>query len=110
MSETHTFETIERHQKSDKSGYHVFRNAPNHQYPVYPAQAEFIFKASEVLTQFRKDWIASHPDGWANGLEMDLIPVLTNNMVMGYMVISEIDGESYDYVPSLLLKNEEKTE
>ena len=105
---TDTFVTIEKHQKGDKSGYHTFTNAPDHHNVVSPVQAEFIFRASQALTDFRKEWMATHKDTWAAGLEMDLVPILTEGMVMGYMVISEIDGESYDYAPAKTVEEDSK--
>lgn len=103
-----SFETIERSEKSDKSGYYEFRNVPDFYHPIYPGQAEFAFKAGQVLTAFRKQWMAEHVDDtWAKGVEMDFVPVLSDGMIMGYLGISEIDGESYDYLPAKQIREEE---
>jgi hypothetical protein len=77
-----------------------WKSEPDFHAVVYPAQAEFIYRAGKALTEFRSQWMKDHQDdGFAKGLEMDLIPVMTDGMVMGFMVVSEINGESYDYAP-----------
>jgi hypothetical protein len=85
----------------DKDGGPVWHNTPVFAAPVYPTQAEFIFKASKALSDFRQTWVEEHPDdSWARGLEMDVVPVMTDGMIMGFMVASEVNPDSYDYVPS----------
>jgi hypothetical protein len=102
-----SFETIERPERGDKKGFHEFRNTPDFYNPLYPSVAEFVYKASQVLTEFRKQWKADHPeDSFAGGLELDVTPVMTDGMVMGYMFLSEIDGETYDYAPTKSVQEE----
>lgn len=101
MSEKpNSFETIERHEKGDKSGYHVFTNTPDFHSPLNAEMAEFIFKANGVLTEFRDNWRAEHKGSWAEGLEMDIIPLMSDGMVAGYLGLSEITGDTYDYFPA----------
>lgn len=99
------FEVTERHKRGDGSGYHVFRSAPDLFSTVSAGLAQFIHESSAELTEFRKRWMTEHPDGWLHGLEMDYIPVLSEGMVIGYMVISEIDGESYEFAPAKVLED-----
>lgn len=93
------FTVVEDFQKSDKSGTNRFVSHPNYNQSVAPQMAEFIFRASQVLTEFKKKWQEEHTDDWTSDLEMDNIPVLTQGMITGFMVISEVDGVSYDYAP-----------
>ncbi len=96
-----TFEMIERAESSDKAKRYITHTTPDFYNPVYPSVAEFIYKASQSLTAFRKQWITDHPeDNFAKGLEIDVAPVMTDGTIMGYMYLSEIDGESYDYAPT----------
>jgi hypothetical protein len=86
----------------DKNGEGpVWTYKPDFLHTVSQAQAEFTYKASLALSEFRKQWIADHEDdAFAKGLEMDYIPVLTDGMMMGFMVISEIDGATYEFAPT----------
>lgn len=95
----------------DKDGHGgVWTTTPDFAQPMYPGMAEFIFKASQALRTFRDEWIESHSeDNWARDLELDTVPILTQGMIAGYMVISEIDGKSYDYVPAKPVREEEET-
>lgn len=85
----------------DKDGGPVIRSLPDFHQPIYPTVAEFIYKASKVLSEFRDEWILEHAnDGFAKGLEIDVAPVMTDGMIMGFMTLSEVDGVTYDYVPT----------
>jgi hypothetical protein len=71
---------------------------------MYAAQvavhSEFMFEANKVLSAFRKKWREDHKDdNYGQGLEMDLVPMTYDGDIYGFLVISEIDGESYDYAP-----------
>lgn len=99
-----SFETVERPQKGDKSGFHEFVNTPDFHHSVNPEMAEFIWKANAVLSQFRKTWQGEHADSWTRDLELDLVPIWSAGMVSGYLGVSEIDGESYDYYPAKTIK------
>lgn len=101
MTDSPRFETVERHAKTDGTGDHVFRNQPDFQRPMYPAMSEFAFKAHQVLSAFLKEWRETHADdNFAKGIELDVIPVMSEGMVMGFLGISEIDNASYDYLPA----------
>ena len=79
-----------------------WKHEPDFRNPVYTSQAEFIYRASQALTAFNKQWKAEHgqhEDSFAHGLELDIIPVMVDGTVMGFFGISEIDGVSYDYFP-----------
>jgi hypothetical protein len=95
-----SFEVTERHQKGDKSGYHVFTNTPDFWNAVNADVAEFIYKANLVLRDFRDQWRADHEGEWSQSLEMDIIPVMSEGMVTGFLGISEISGDTYDWLPA----------
>ena len=97
------FETIERSEKGDKSGFHEFVNTPDFRNALNPDIAEFIFKANSVLKEFRDNWIAEHKGQWSKSLEFDVLPVMSDGMIIGYMGISEITGDSYDFFPAKML-------
>lgn len=92
---------IEDFGKNSKDEPVVFRSQPDFHNPVMPEVAEFISKANKALRDFREAWAKEHEDTWAASLEMDVVPVLSDGMIMGYMVVSESgDGFAYDYVPT----------
>lgn len=94
----------EEHESAKEGKKYVGEVQPDFNASVNPTLAEFIFRASKVLTQFREEWLEEHQgDDWATGLEIDLAPVHTDGFVMGFMALSEVDGKTYDYVPT---KNE----
>lgn len=104
---TSTLTTIEDFGEDGKGHKVVFANQGDFLHPVFPGMAEFIFKASKALTAFRKEWLEEHAEGWEQGVELDVIPVLSEGMIMGYMAVSEIDGVSYDYIPTKRVPAEE---
>jgi hypothetical protein len=70
--------------------------------------SEFLFEASKVLSDFRKKWREEHRDDtYARDLELDLVPMTYDGDIYGYLVVSEIDGASYDYAPVKRTKPEE---
>lgn len=92
----------------DKDGGPTFVTTPDFPHTMMPTVAEFIFKANEVLAAFRKKWIEEHTDSWSKGVEMDVIPVMSDGMIFGYMVVSELTGDEYDFAPAKTVETEEK--
>lgn len=91
----------EEHESSKPGRKLVGTSEPDFNQAISPVVAEFIFQASKVLTKFREEWMADHQDdNFATGLEIDIVPILTDGFVMGFLGISEIDGKSYDYAPT----------
>lgn len=90
------FTVVENH-----GNEHVWNYAPAYAQSVMAVQAEFIWKASQVLTEFHRAWTAEHKDDpWAQGLEIDLALVTSDGMLMGFMHLSEHDEHTYDYSPT----------
>jgi hypothetical protein len=91
----------EEHESSKPGKKYIGEVEPDFNQAISPTIAEFIFKASDALREFRDRWLETHPDdNFARGLEIDIAPVHTDGSVMGFMALSEIDGKSYDYVPA----------
>lgn len=84
-----------------ESGKYKYLQEPEVHQSVNPTVAEFVFKAHAALSKFRSEWMASHEgDTFALGLELDMAAVLTDGMVMGFMGLSEVVPDGYDYFPA----------
>lgn len=104
------FSTTEVYTGSDGKDI-VFVNEPEYNQTLATEILELAAGASKVLTDFRKKWEADHKGhSWALGLEIDNVPLYTEGMIFGYLVLSEADGKSYDYAPAKQIREEEVEE
>lgn len=77
---------------------------------IHGPHLEFFAAASKALTDFRKKWREDHADVvYMRDLELDYVPAMYDGNPFGFFIISEIDGETYDFAPAKSLPRTEES-